>query len=127
MLRKLTVAKESVKRSSQSEQNGRYRITYSVTPRSRRSAVNASIKVRNAHMELGSRVIWARIIILTKIVVSFGTLPPLSGTPMASQLGYCAITSGELKEISGFRGMAQVTMLIRETMIGMWDRCDMIE
>ena len=113
------MAKESAKKSSQSEQNGRYRITYSITPRGGRSAVNASTKVRNTHMEFGSRGIWARRIILTKIRASFGTLPPLGDTSVATQLGYCVIASGELKEISGFRGIVQVTMLIRGTMVEM--------
>lgn len=63
-------------------------------------------------MELGSRVIRARIISLTNIGVSVGLSPVYGGTLVASQLGGGSTTSRELEEVAGRRGLSQVSMLM---------------
>ena len=78
-------------------------------------------------MELGYWVTWTRIIVLTKIVVSSGIRPEIGSSQVASYLGPCFTTSGEFKEISGRRGIVQVTVLIRGATVGIWDRHDMME
>ena len=57
-------------------------------------------------MELGGRVIWARIISLTNIGVSLGFSPVDGGALVASQLRDGGTTSGELEELVGRRGIA---------------------
>lgn len=63
-------------------------------------------------MELGSRVIRARIISLTNISVSVGLSPVNGGALVASQLGGGSTTSRELEEVAGRRGLSQVSMLM---------------
>jgi hypothetical protein len=57
-------------------------------------------------MELGGRVIWARIISLTDIGVTIGFSPVDGGALVASQLRDGGTTSGELEELVGRRGLA---------------------
>ena len=78
-------------------------------------------------MEPGYRATWTRIIALTKIGTSFGARPPLGDSPVASQLGYRFTAGGELKELAFFRGIVQVTVLVRKAMVGIWNRHDMVE
>ena len=78
-------------------------------------------------MELGGRVTRAGILSLTNVSAPFGRSPPLGGSFVASQLGGSTITGGKLKEVSGVRGIVQVTVLIAEVFVGFWDGCEMIE
>jgi len=78
-------------------------------------------------VELACWPTWTVIIALTKIGASFGILPELGNTQIASYLGLCFTTGGEFKEIASCRGIVQVTVLIRVVMVGIRDRHDMME
>ena len=63
-------------------------------------------------MELGERIIRARVIALTNIGVSLGIGPPLGGTLVASDLRHGGTTGGELEEDTRRGGICQVSVLV---------------
>ena len=77
-------------------------------------------------MELRSGVIWARVIgsLRTKIGTSVGFSPVYSSTQVASRLASGYTTSGEIEELAGCGRMGQVSMLIAEMVVGIWNEWD---
>jgi len=89
--------------------------------------VPIKVRKKKTHVELGCWVAWTIIIARTKIGVSIGVGPEFGNTQIASYLGPCLITGGEFKEYAFCGGIVQVTMLIREPVVGIWNRHDMVE
>ena len=77
-------------------------------------------------MELRSGVIWARVIgsLRTKIGTSIGFSPVYSSTQVASRLASGYTTGGEIEDLAGRGRMRQVTMLIGEMVVGIWNECE---